>query len=120
VKNYAMLGVTMASISNTRERTSAIRFMLRPTVIIAALILALAFLLVGCSSEVPAEPTPTQEQEVSEPTPTEVVEENSPAVEQEVEVAVDQACVDCHQDKERLIDTADPEEPVEAESSGEG
>lgn len=29
-------------------------------------------------------------------------------------------CVSCHSDKQRLIDTADPETEPEAESSGEG
>jgi hypothetical protein len=32
----------------------------------------------------------------------------------------DQNCIDCHSDKDELINTAAAEEVVEAESSGEG
>ncbi len=51
------------------------------------------------------EPTATSEVVLLEPTPTEV-----PADE----------CLNCHTDKQRLIDTAKPEEEVVSESSGEG
>ena len=58
---------------------------------------------------------------------------NPPLVEDEAEIpdesdliqdlqdaVADQNCIDCHSDKDQLINTAKPEEVVEAESSGEG
>ena len=76
-------------------------------------------LLVACKSE-PAAPVPTEtepeviaEVEVEE---TETPVEPAPV---EVEEEVD-ACVDCHTDKDQLIDTADAVEEVESENSGEG
>jgi hypothetical protein len=38
----------------------------------------------------------------------------------DVPVVESDQCADCHTDKQRLIDTAKPEEIVEAESSGAG
>ncbi|MGD9093755.1 MAG: hypothetical protein PVF74_12975 [Anaerolineales bacterium] len=63
-------------------------------------------------TEVEQDPTPTEVPTV-EPTPTEI------PTEVPTEVPIDE-CLECHQDKDRLIDTAKPEEEVVSESSGEG
>jgi PBP1b-binding outer membrane lipoprotein LpoB len=109
-------------------------------------LLVLIFLfLAGCSgesssdstpTEKPVEPTkevvvdptdtPTVEPTDVRPTPTETEStidevEGEEVVEEPVEVAmVNDACLDCHVDKQRLIDTAKPEEEVEIENVGEG
>jgi hypothetical protein len=80
--------------------------------------------LTGCRAEAPNEiATPTPEPE----TPSSEVHTNAALalVEDAAdglpdEEPVDDQCIACHEDKQRLIDTAEPEEDVEVESSGEG
>ncbi len=67
-------------------------------------------LLAGCG----ASTTPTAET----PAETAVVTE-APAAAAPTAETVDN-CVDCHTNKQMLIDTAKPEEPVESESEGVG
>lgn len=69
-------------------------------------------LLSACGA--PASPTVTSE---AEPQSTPVAE---PAGTETVAVADVDQCVTCHTDKQRLIDTAKPEENVEGESKGVG
>ena len=74
-----------------------------------------AIFLNACSSTTTA--TPTTEEIEPEPTNTlEVVVTEVPEVTAEVEVVSE--CISCHQDKDRLIDTADP--VVEAVEENEG
>ena len=102
--------------------------------ILKVLILCGICLVVFTACQSAAEPmaTPLQTEETSEvvpptptdappPTPSEVPTEpaEEAAVVGEVDQPVDE-CQECHIDKERLIDTAKPEEDVESESSGEG
>ena len=79
------------------------------------LVLTLLFMSVsGCTGTTPVPATPTEEP---------VEEENAPAPEV-VSVIEEPAepdhCLECHTDKERLIDTAKPEEVVVSENEGEG
>ena len=62
--------------------------------------------------EVAAEEGSTGEEE-------EVVEEETTPEDAEP-VAEDDQCINCHTDKQALIDTAKPEEEVESENEGEG
>lgn len=99
----------------------------------------MVLLIAGCQS--PAEPTPAANQmsdAVSSPTEsasdepqttaTEISEDPTPETsptETPTEIAVitpepADECLECHQDKQRLIDTAKPEEEQVSESSGEG
>jgi len=69
----------------------------------------LALLLAGCGQSPTATPTNVQPQEATQtaaPTATTVAAENY--------------CVECHTDKDQLIQTAKPEEEVESESEGVG
>jgi hypothetical protein len=75
--------------------------------------------LTGCGTDAPAFPAPTQSNPVVK------VEEIESNHDEPVEVAfvpprADAACIDCHMDKQRLIDTGEPEEVLEVESTGEG
>jgi len=72
------------------------------------LVAFLMLVLAGCQQA-------TTEQ--SEATPTEASPTIMPT--EEVVSQVDY-CLSCHTDKEQLISTAKPEEPVEAESKGVG
>lgn len=96
-------------------------------------------LAVGCQSpagptplaspvtEANSSPTDTAEKE-PQPTTTELIEEPTPentVTEAPTEIAVitpepADECLECHQDKQSLIDTAKPEEEQVSESSGEG
>lgn len=94
--------------------------MLRPRYLV--LLIALAFGLVGCSSAgaiadmpVTAESPP----DVATAMPDEVAEISIADKPAPTEVVVDY-CLECHIDKQRLIDTAKPEEEVIAENKGEG
>lgn len=69
----------------------------------------LVLLLAGCSQAPTATPTSVQPQE-----PAQI------AVPTATEVAAVNYCVECHTDKDQLIQTAKPEEEVESESEGVG
>ena len=109
---------------------------MRDTKLIIFLVLVM-FLFASCSgaskTTAPLEPevtedvlpTETEDEEIQsptieptkpEPTPTEV----EPTVEPTSMEVPTGECLDCHMDKDRLIDTAKPEEEVVNESSGEG
>lgn len=64
-------------------------------------------LLAGCRQATTRMPTPTA-------TPAQ------PVVPQPTAAAKVDYCLSCHTDKEQLISTAKPEEPVESESKGVG
>jgi hypothetical protein len=88
---------------------------LLPVALLLWLVLA-AWLLGGCrgetvDNEVAAVP-PT-----SLPTATAVPPTLEPTL---VPTPVPDPCLDCHIDKDRLIDTADPQEEVISENEGEG
>ncbi|MEJ2562415.1 MAG: hypothetical protein P8Z42_06970 [Anaerolineales bacterium] len=86
--------------------------------------IAIFAVLTGCRAKAPSEiATPTPEPE----TPSGEIHTNAALalVEDAAdglpdEEPVDDQCIACHEDKQRLIDTAEPEEDVEVESSGEG
>lgn len=97
--------------------------------ILVSAILALGSLLVGCGSpeplpggegegeaiaEVVLEPTAAPATPVDEPTDT-----PEPVADIVDPLPADE-CLDCHTDKDMLIDTADPEEEVISENEGEG
>lgn len=79
-------------------------------------LILMAWFLIGCRATpateefaaviTPVPPTATAVPPTATPTPT-----PSP---------VPNPCLDCHTNKERLIDTADPEEEVISENEGEG
>lgn len=87
--------------------------------IIALVILSGLLIISACTTRDTSVPTMTRAEELAEPTlePT-VASEPSPTEPADVQ-EVDN-CVACHTDKQQLIDTADPEEEPETESSGEG
>jgi hypothetical protein len=82
-----------------------------------ALLALIALILAGCASAgapatLPSAPVPTESLPTPDPTP-------SPGT-PEVDERMSNACLDCHSDRERLIDTARPEEAEASESSGVG
>ncbi len=88
--------------------------MTKNTRFLFTLLLTLLFMgLSGCTGATPAPATPTDApaEEESAPTP------ELATVSEPVEV---NNCLECHTDKDRLIDTAKPEEVVVSENEGEG
>ena len=85
-------------------------------------VLTLAACLMGilalgaCSATPTATVEPTEDVPTLEATEVVLVEEPTPTATPE-EIS---ECVECHQDKQRLIDTAAEEEEVEEENSGQG
>lgn len=73
------------------------------------------FMLAACSTTAPAT-NEAPEELIQEPTET-----TAPtlALPTDIPEAVSE-CVSCHTDKDRLIDTAKPEEEVESENEGAG
>ncbi len=78
------------------------------TLLLTMLLLSLS----GCAGATPIPETPT-EGPVEETAPT-------PELATVSEPEETDYCLDCHADKERLIDTAKPEEIVESENEGAG
>ncbi len=110
--------------------------MYRKFTYVLAGLLVLVF-LVGCGQQTPStvevEPTETNIAQPVEPTsiPTAIPTEESaeptdePSVDESAadsssEDIPEDECLNCHTDKQSLIDTAKPEEEVVSESSGEG
>ena len=109
-----------------------------PRTIFLVIILAIGLAVSGCSKPVevatnqpeapqqatetmiPEEPDtpipPTFTPDMPDPTEEAVVVVETAAV----DYGPSSACIDCHLDKQMLIDTADPEVVVESESEGEG
>ncbi len=87
---------------------------------VAALILFIAGLMMGCGPTPTPIPHPQMEEGetavVPPPTPTTPASPTPPPA----VIAPDDGCVNCHTDQERLIATADEEEVVEKLSEGEG
>ena len=87
--------------------------------LMSILLLAVALALSACgSAAADTIVAPESVQPTAEIHPTQASNPDS-----EVEVSVDNTtseCVDCHTDKQRLIDTAKPEEEHTSESSGVG
>ena len=78
-------------------------------------LLTLIFVLAACSTAVPVATEALEEatpERTSTSAPTPVIPTETPEGISE--------CVSCHTDKERLIDTAKPEEVVETENEGAG
>ena len=105
----------------------------RKRTIILSVLLAFMVLLSACGPDeapVPTEiaqaelePTATEEPtEIPEPTATEEIRLIATSVPEEEVVEENEAaaCIDCHSDKELLIETARVEEEVESENEGEG
>ncbi|MGD2253326.1 MAG: hypothetical protein PVF70_10480 [Anaerolineales bacterium] len=80
------------------------------------LMLAAVWILAACTTQ----QAPADQDTSTEPSPTTPSEATTPAEVEEPLVEVIDECIACHSDKDRLIDTAAPEEPVEVESTGEG
>ena len=107
----------------------------RTRTIILSVLLAGMVLISACGPKDTPTPAPTEIAQVeSEPTATEVPTDiPEPTATQEIrmiataeateEIVEDNeaaACIDCHSDKELLIETARVEEEVESENEGEG
>ena len=81
--------------------------------------------LVGCQAEAAQQPeTATVDQEPApveeSAAPTEAAESTEMAEAEEAEAAPENQCLVCHTDQASLMNTADPVEDTESESSGEG
>jgi len=112
--------------------------------IVVLLLAALVLVLSGCSTseedqalfaveeELPLPVAQFDPTKVEEEEPTEVVEPEPTAVEEQEEAEATEEvaeepvveeidhCLECHTDKETLIDTADPVEEAESENEGAG
>lgn len=86
---------------------------MKNTRILLPLILTMLFMsLAGCAGNPPA----PEEHHTEEPEKVAPIEE----AEAVAEIVEPDHCVDCHTDKELLIETAKPEEVVVSESEGAG
>jgi hypothetical protein len=82
--------------------------------------LLLATLIVTACRQTVSQETPTLEGSVkADPSPTAVAFPTLRPT-QTPDLSSSQACIDCHSNKQQLIDTADQIEVQEVESSGEG
>ena len=85
--------------------------------------LLLVFLMAGCAkpttpmATTEVQPTPSENQA---PTDIDPITPTEPITEVQTEEPADSNCISCHVDKDQLINTADPVEEKESESSGEG
>ncbi len=95
-------------------------------VVLFSAIMAMVFALAGCGpEELPSESGEAVAEVVLEPTaapatPTDEATVTPEPVAEVVEPPEPDTCLDCHTDKDLLIDTADPEEEVINENEGEG
>ncbi|RCK75071.1 MAG: hypothetical protein ANABAC_1788 [Anaerolineae bacterium] len=99
---------------------------MRKIIVAFGLLSGIVLLLLACST--PASPPPSQEQDpltavataVFTPTSTAATSEQIVELEPTQVAAAQDACVACHSDKQRITDTAKPEEDTESESKGVG
>jgi hypothetical protein len=85
--------------------------------------LLLVILIAGCAKATPPTPTaevPPSPSESSAPTAIDEITPTQPISEVQTSEAADSNCIACHVDKDQLINTADPVEEKESDSSGEG
>ncbi len=89
--------------------------------LVSLLLLMGTLLLAGCQT---AESDPAEEVAVAEPEIVETATAVPPTEEPPAEIAAEPVpvdnCLDCHSNKDLLIQTADPEEEVINENEGEG
>ncbi len=83
------------------------------------LVLVVAVLLAGCGTAVAIPPPQVIAQTDLEPTASLSTPTTQPAATLELPPEPDY-CLDCHIDKQQLIDTADPVAEVASENEGEG
>jgi hypothetical protein len=76
-------------------------------------------LALGACRARPAAPEPSNALADPTATPTQVVASGAQKVEQ-AQLSPDHYCLECHSDKQRLIETAKVEEEKKPESKGEG
>ena len=96
---------------------------------LTAVLLVLAFLLIGCGggagtetavTEPPAEPAAGVEVAMALEEETSAGVETAVALTATMPITITDECLICHLDKETLIQTADPVEEVVSENEGEG
>lgn len=93
-------------------------------IVLLVAILTLGTFLAGCSTseEMPGDSGEAIAEVVLEPTAAPATPTNEPEPTDEVvePPAEPDRCLDCHTNKDRLINTADPEEEVISENEGKG
>jgi hypothetical protein len=97
---------------------------MRKVLFVFLLLIGMGVLLQGCSGPTssfqPTETVAVVETALSLATPTDQPGGESVALDPTEAAVVQDACVACHSDKQRITDTAKPPEDMESESKGVG